>query len=682
MIIMINNNHKENRGANYCLGRWLLFLFLVSLWLLPSLAMAIDDDLYELDLESLMDIQITSVSRKPQNLADAAAAVYVISSEDIRHSGATSVMELLRQVPGLSVAQVAANKWAITARGFNGLFANKLLVQIDGRSVYSPSFSGVYWEDQNVVLDDIERIEIIRGPGATLWGANAVNGIINVITRDASDSQGGLISLGAGDQENRLATLRHGFKVSDGVFGRLHFNHHALNSSDLLSRSNGAYDESVSNAGGLRFDGDMGGHDTWTLQADAYKDKHQVLIDPYWSAALFPTTIKDEIQATGANLLGRWQHRFNVNNSYTLQSYFDYTERELVTVDEKHYTFDLDFQHQFQLSSRNDVIWGFGYRLLDDRYRNSYMVEFEQDGGTDELFSGFVQDTIALKQDSLWLTLGCKFEHNDYTGSETQPSARILWKLAENQRVWAAISHAVRTPSNYESSSKLVFGVDTTSATFPKIYVNGNSSYGAENVIAYEAGYRYSTTNGFSFDLALFYNRYRELQTYKQVDSTNIDITNDLEADSYGLELSTRWRPLPWLATQLNYSYLKINTDAQGYASGEYSVSALVGENSSPRHQVALLTSIDLGKNVRLNLQGRFVDELAIASAVAFYAEQKVESYYALDANVSWQIRDDLRLQVVGKNLSDDQHLEFVSEFFVPATEIGRSFYVKLTWEY
>lgn len=663
--------------------RWVVYHAFVIM-LLPSIALAVDNGLYELDLAALMDIQITSVSRKPQNLADAAAAVYVINREAIRDSGATSIMELFRQVPGLAVAQVAGNKWAITARGFNGLFANKLLVQIDGRNVYSPSFSGVYWEDQNLVLEDIERIEIIRGPGATLWGANAVNGIINVITRNSGDSQGALVSVGGGNQETYMATGRYGFQVSDDIYGRFHLQHHASNNSnsELLNSNDAACDESTSTVGGLRFDGNLGDQDTWTLQGDAYSNKHQVRIEPYWTPSPFPTNQKDDVLTTGANVLGRWQHHYNTESSYTLQGYLDYTNRNLITIDEKHYTLDVDFQHQFRLFSASEIIWGLGYRLINNSYNNSYMVAFDSEEETDALYSAFLQDTIVLKENHLWLTLGCKFEHNEYTGNEVQPSARILWKLTATQRLWAAISRAIRTPSNYESSSKLVFGVDTATATLPKIYVNGNSNYDAEKVIAYEAGYRYTPSDSFCLDLAVFYNKYSDLQTYKQVDATSINITNDIEADSYGLELSTHWHPFSWLATQCNYTYLNINTDAIGYMAGDYSVSAIVGENSSPRHQVALLANIDLGSGVHLNLQGRYVGELATSSPIAFYAQQKVEQYYAVDANIAWQIRDNITLQLMGKNLFDDHHLEFISEFFVPATEIGRSFYAKLTWEY
>jgi iron complex outermembrane receptor protein len=674
----------DKKRHHYIKGRyrWITCLSLILILLLPGTTIAIGNEIYELDLQSLMEIQITSVSRKPQNLTDAAAAIYVINREDIRNSGATSIMELLRQVPGLAVAQVAANKWAITARGFNGLFANKLLVQIDGRSVYSPSFSGVYWEDQNVVLEDIERIEIIRGPGATLWGANAVNGIINVITSNADDSQGTLISVGAGNQENRLATIRYGFQLNENIFARFHLNHHSLESSELLHSNDDAYDESTTTTGGIRFDGIAGAKDTWTLQADTYNNEHEALIFPYWTSLPIPQSKKDDSTSTGTNILGRWQHHYNTDNSYTIQSYLDYTNRQLASLEEKHWIFDLDFQHQFDLLSNNEIIWGLGYRLIKNKYRSSYMMSFNPDDTTDNLYSGFLQDTIELKQNSLWLTIGCKFEHNEYTESETQPSARIMWKVTNSQRLWAAISRAVRTPSNYESFSNLVFSVDTTTATLPKVYVNGSSNYGAENVIAYETGYRYTPNNSFSLDLALFYNKYRDLQTYKQVDNTNINITNDIEANSYGLELTTRWQPLPWLTTQVNYSFLSINTHANGYAPGDHSVSAIVGENSSPRHQVALLSAIDLSDKIRLNLQGRFVDELAIASTIAYYNQQKVDKYYAVDANIVWSIHDNLSFQLVGKNLFDDQHLEFVSEFFVPPTEIGRSIYAKLTWQY
>lgn len=611
-----------------------------------------------------------------------AAAVYVIDQEAIHKSGVTSIPEALRMAPGLQVTRMSSNKWAITSRGFNGIFSNKLLVQIDGRSVYTPSYSGTYWDSQNVMLEDVERIEVIRGPGATLWGANAVNGVINIITKQSSDTQGGLISVGAGDHEEGMASFRYGAQLNKDIYGRIYFNRNNRDSYQLLENQVAANDDWNLSGTGFCLDGDVGWKDSWTLQGDLYKGDGNQLIFPYWvPESPLPLTVEDQIDNKGYNLLGRWQHKKSETNSWTFQAYFDATEREEIYLGQEFRTIDLDFQHRFKPAEQHDFIWGLGYRNIADKFNNTYMVSLLPDEQTSEVFSGFVQDEISLMKDRLKITLGTKIEHNDYTGMEIQPSGRLLFKVNSNNNVWASVSRAVRTPSRVENSGQIVLE-PLPVPPFPKIVVYGNPEIVAEEVLAYEAGYRYSASGKFSVDLAIFYNKYESLTDYIASSPISISFNNGLEGDRYGLEASSQWRPLSWLMAELNYSYINLEMDFEQTPGVPFSLSDIVAENSSPKHQLSLRSSVDLCDTITLNIWGRYVDEVKVASQAAYYAGIVIDEYVALDVNITWKPTPNLELMVAGQNLLESDHMEFINEYFIPPTEVGRSVYGKLTWEF
>lgn len=662
------------------LRRLSIFIFNILL-VFPMLSVAEDLEMLDLDLSSLMQIQITSAGRKEQNLADVPAAVYVIDQEDIKNSGATYIPELLRLVPGLQVARISSGKWAIASRGFNGTFSNKLLVQIDGRSVYSPAYSGVYWDMQTVILEDIERIEVIRGPGATLWGANAVNGVINIITRPASDTIGLLVSGVAGDHEDGTASFRYGQQIKSDLYSRIYLNHHAEDSYDCFDDQGDANDHWSTTSGGFRLDSDIGMKDSWTFQGDFYDGKGDQQIYPFWEEGSFvPLTVDDTIDTRGYNLTGRWQHKLTETNSWTLQAYFDYTDRQEIYVGQTHKTIDLDFQYRFQFMKRHDIVWGLGYRNIDDNFNNSYMIAIRPDESRSDLFSAFVQDEINLITNRLWLTLGTKIENNEYTDTEIQPSARFLLKVKENQSLWTSVSRAVRTPSRAEDGSRVVMKiVPQPQPPFPTIYINGNKDLDAEAVVAWEAGYRYFKNSSFSLDLTVFYNDYKDLLDFAFSDPTTINFLSAMEGNSHGLEINLKWKPLNWLKTEFNYSYIELNMD--GLSDSSLVPTDYVNENSSPQHQLSFRTAIDLGKNTRLNIMARYIDELKIPSAMAYAAGIKVDEYLALDMNIIWSPLENFELMLAAQNLTDSKHLEFVNEYFTPAIEIERSLYLKLSWK-
>ncbi len=372
------------------------------------------DDLTELSLEELMDIEITSVSKKPERLADAAAAIFVITQEDIRRSGVTSIPEALRMVPGINVARIDSNKWAITSRGFNGRFANKLLVLIDGRIVYAPSFSGVYWEVQDTLMEDVDRIEVIRGPGATLWGANAVNGVINIITKSVADTQGGLVAMGAGTKERGFGGVRYGTDMGEATYGRFYAK--GFKRDEFVhTTGDDAGDDWDMLRGGFRVDSLLYDRDPVTVQGDIYHGNINQTLNLSILSAPYSDILEDKSKVSGWNLLTRWQHTLSPTSDLTLQAYYDRTDRDDAVYGEIRNTFDIDLQHQFAAYERHEVIWGLGYRYVHDDIstNSSNTLILDPDSSSDELFSAFVQDKITVIEDYLWLTIGSKFEHND-----------------------------------------------------------------------------------------------------------------------------------------------------------------------------------------------------------------------------------------------------------------------------
>jgi iron complex outermembrane receptor protein len=641
------------------------------------------NDFFDMDIAQLMQITITSLSKKPQNLSDSAAAVYVITQDDIHRSGVTSIPEALRMAPGLQVARVDSNKWAITSRGFSGSFANKLLVMIDGRTVYSPAFSGVYWDAQDTMLEDVDRIEVIRGPGATVWGANAVNGVVNIITRKAGDTQGGLVSIGGGTHDQAMAGLRYGAALGENSHGRAYFSYHKQDSFELLETGADANDNWDSLRTGFRLDGERVGENFWTLQGDFYSNNEKQTLVPFWIP--YPPYLSvnnDDVDASGWNILGRWQKQVSQTSSWTVQAYYDYTNRDESIMEQTHRTLDLDLQYQHQAGTRNNLVLGFGYRLVDTDFGNTFQVSVDPAKRSDNLYSGFLQDEIMLATDRLWLTLGAKWEHNDFTGHEFQPSGRLLWKASDKQTVWAAVSRAVRTPSQFEESGSITLAViPTIPPDTMKVTLNGNENYDSEDLIAYEAGYRWLALENVSLDVAIFYNDYDNLQTTDPIypqSFNELTFSNKMSGSTYGLELASDWKPANWLKFQFGYTYLgfDLEVEANSFSSdlGEFQ------DAISPKHQFSIQSAVNVNKDLQFNLWARYVDSLTASKEMLSISKTIVDAYLTLDANVSWRPAENLELMLVGQNLLNSSHLEYVSEFSTPLTEIERSVYGKLTY--
>ncbi|MDA2937284.1 TonB-dependent receptor [Acidobacteria bacterium AH-259-A15] len=657
----------------------LLFASLTSL----ALAQKPSRDLTEMDIEELLNIEVTSVSKKKQSLSKSPAAIYVLTQEDICCSGATSIPELLRMVPGLNVAQIDANKWAISARGFNRLFANKMLVLIDGRSVYTPLFSGVYWDVQDTLLEDVERIEVIRGPGATLWGANAVNGVINIITKSAKDTQGGLLTTGVGTQENGFGGLRYGGKLGDNAGYRFYTKYFNRDNSALLSGGEAA-DGWDMLRGGFRVDWTVSGDNSLTFQGDIYDG--DVGGTPTITS-LFPPfskSISQEIKVRGGNVLGRWNRDLSDTSQIEFQVYYDRTERQEATPGEVRDTFDLDFQHRFAPGKGQGIVWGLGYRVSTDKTDGTFTLSFDPESRTDHLFSGFIQDEIMFIGDRLHLTLGSKFEHNDYTGLEVQPSMKFLWAFHDRQTLWGAVSRADRTPSRTHANIRINAAVFPGQGGLTLLSIFGNQNQKSEHLLAYELGYRSRPGQRISIDIATFYHRYHDLQSTEPSDPffessptpphlvVPLNFDNKLEGATYGAELSTNWHPTSLWRLSAGYSWLQVQLrpDPSSRDSG-----AELAEGTSPEHQFSVRSHLNLPRNLKLDTALYYVDRLATLN---------VPSYVRLDTRLGWHRSDAIAMSIGLQNLLDDRHLEFVdmhSRYKSP-TQVKRSVYGKITWRF
>ncbi|GAB4264441.1 TonB-dependent receptor plug domain-containing protein [Deferrisoma sp.] len=636
-------------------------------------------DLTALPLEALMEIRITSAARKPQSLAETAGPVTVITAEEIRRSGATTLPEVLRMVPGLHVGRLTANTWAVSVRGFDGRWANKLLVMIDGRTVYSPLFSGVFWDAQDVLLEDVDRIEVIRGPGAALWGANAVNGVIHVITKSAAATRGGYLEVGGGDEERGFGAVRYGGRLGGGPWARIWAK--GFDRDGAADPSGGqAPDDWSQVRGGFRLD-DEGDGRAWTLEGEIYRGRSGLVYTVPTPDPDAVATWADDGRLWGGHLRGRWSREDGAWGRVEARAYYDRTSRDEPIGREEREVWDLDLQHRFSLGTRNDVVWGGGVRLSRDRIDGTRAIRFEPDRRTDRLWSAFVQDEIALVPDRFHLILGVRAEHNSYTGPEWQPDARILWRPAAGHTLWAAVSRAVRTPSRAEADAVMagyVLGAGNPANPLPAILrpeFRGDDGFGSETVVSWQAGYRARWSEALSTDVAAFLSRYRDLRTIEpQVIAPDPlhpgwlmgtgGPANRADAVAKGFEAEAEWRACRAWRLRAAYTWFLLDIDPNG--SSDFS--AEFEEGKTPRHQVDLRSFADLPAGWRLDLGLRYVGSLE---------RRDIPSYWGLDARLAWEPAPGLELEIVGRDLLEPSHPEFPREDFLrlETSEPERSVY-------
>lgn len=660
-------------------------------------ATAADNDIMGKSLEELMSMTVTSAGKKRENLSTAATAIDVISNEDIRRSGVTSIPEALRLSPGLSVARQDSHTWAISSRGFNDEFANQLLVLMDGRSVYTPLFAGVYWDVQDMMLEDVDRIEVIRGPGATLWGANAVNGVINITSKDAHQTQGVLLSGGGGTEELGFGA-RYGGKVGEKGAFRVYGKWFDRDES-VLPTGQDANDAWTMQRGGFRYDTTAGNNNNFTLQGDIYSGTlDQTVNMASFSTLPFPfTPNSDDVDVSGANVLGKWVHSFSDTSELALKVYWDHTWRDRVVFAETRDTFDLDLQHHFQLGSRNDLVWGVGYNVTADELENRFPVEFFPTERTTQLVSAFVQDELAIIPEKLRLTLGAKVEHNDYTGWELQPSARLSYSITDKQTAWASASRAISTPSRAEHNIRInqaVFPAGAFGPPIPAVLSQlGNPNMVSKELIGFELGYRLQAHERVTTDIATFYNLYDKQRSlsagtpYAEVNylapAPNLvvpaTIGNGISGESYGFEIANTIQATDWWRIRVNYSFLKIALHLDPGVTDPFGLEG--AEDESPEHQVGIRSLMDLPQNIEVDAGVRYVSQISNTRRPAPGAFS-IPSYVVGDIRVGWRPNKNWEISVTGQNLFDT-HQEFAPSYIqTQATEVEMSVFGKVTYRF
>jgi len=635
-------------------------------------------DVTDLDIDDLVKVRVTSVARKDQTLTDVPAAVYVIRQEDLKRSGARSIPQALRSVPGLEVAQPTANTWAVSGRGFNNTSANGMLVMFDGRSAYSPLHSGVFWDVQDTFLEDVDRIEVIRGPGGTLWGSNAVNGVINVITKHAEDTQGVVVTGGAGTEERAFGGGRIGFKAAEDVYVRTFVQYFSRDQAVTgLDPDRDAFDAQWMARTGFRSDWKPNDHDRVTLTAGLYEGQSQTSSTVPALTPPFASTVNERADLRGADFVFRWDHSIDPTSNFAVQAYYDYSSRLQSIFGYVLHTMDLDFQHRFRIFGDQDINWGLGYRNYWSDLHESFSVSADPKRDVNNVASAFVQDEIPLVKDHLALTLGSKFEYNSFSGFEVQPSARLAWKPSEVHMFWTSATRAVRTPSTLDQDIRInalvVPGAPPTVVSF-----FGDPTFKSEELLAYEAGYRLHPVDPLFFDLATFYNRYNHLRSiepgapFAEAAPPPIHAVlpfvaeNNLRAQTYGIELAANVKLSPWWLVQANYTFLRMDVDPRQDSGDTLSEAE---ERQNPRNQLWVRSAMDLPENLTLDLIGRYVDRLPAFA---------VDSYIEMDVRLAWQ--DPARhveVALVGQNLLHDSHAEFSP--VAQRSELQRGVYGSLT---
>ena len=638
--------------------RWAFLV--VALCTIPSAALAIGTDapqpddaqnLKGLSIEDLSKLDVTSVSKHAETISESAAAISVITGEDLRRAGVTELAEALRLADGMAVARFNGETWGVSARGFNISTANKMLVLIDGRSVYTPLFSGVFWGVQDVVLEDVDRIEVIRGPGGSLWGANAVNGVINIITKPAATTQGGLVMTDGGTDLGQ-SVIQYGGQAAPNTKYRVYAKYSYLGAQEF-SNGVGAHDPTRHGQAGFRLDWTPPSRTSFTLQGDAYQARSGLPDRP-------------DIDEAGGNMLGRLLHTSSTGAQLQLQAYYDATYRKVpVQFSEHRDTYDLDLQYHFLAGHRHDITAGGGYRVSRGRAPRSAVLFFDPPTRTSSLVNVFVQDEIGLVPNALVLTVGSKLEHNDDTGFEYQPTARIRWSAPARQTVWAAVSRAVRMPTRFDTDLRFT-------GTAPIVVLQGSPDFQSERVIAGEVGYRVRVAGLVAIDVSGFVNSYDDLRTQEPGPppaGIPITLANGLRATTKGIELGVDYQPMArW---QLHGAYTRLGEKFR-LAPGSRDLSNGTVEHNDPANQASLRSHLDLPNDSELDAVLRIVGALP-APAVARYAE--------LTLRAGWGHSGPVEFSLIGDNLLHARHGE--SAATGPLQEqFLRRVTARLTWHY
>ena len=655
-----------SRGAGYALA-WLAMAGVLAS---PSRADQSSSPLANQSLQDLMSIRVTSVSKTEEKLSQTASAVFVITQEDIARSGATNIPDLLRMVPGVDVAQINANKWAISVRGFNKLFSNSLLVLVDGRSVYTESFGGVFWDQLDMPLEDIDRIEVIRGPGGSVWGANAVNGVINIITKKASDTKGAMVVAGGGTIGQAFGTVQYGGALKGSTQYRAFMKYSNYGNFPNIVGQNGA-DGWHSLLGGFRSDTAVTSRDSLMVQGKLFHVRESLptaVLPSIFSPALVPMDISFNI--SGGFIQGMWKHAYSAQSNSSLEIWYDHYQRNDGLNDGRG-TLDVSFQDEYSGWTRQSVQWNAEFRRTSSYAPGNFTLSFVPPGLTTHLFSMAAQDEVTILPDQLFVTGGIRVDHNHYTGWNVMPSGRVAWTPTHSQTVWAAVSDSVRTPSQVDAGFRANLGSFTPPGgpLFLTSFL-GNPQIGDESLIAYELGYRTALSQNVSLDFASYYNDYRHLVDY-DLGTPYFEMTpfpphlvlpltneNAMHGETHGIEAWTSWKVTTRWTLSPGYTFEAIHMHGITNV-GPLSVN--LAETSSPTHAAQLRSHVLLVHGLSWDASSYFADSLVAYQFVAGSAvPRKIPSYTRLDSKLSWQFLEDCQLSIVGQNLIQDHHMEFI----------------------
>jgi iron complex outermembrane receptor protein len=635
-----------------------------------------EEQLKQLSLEQLGDLEVTTQSKAPQQVWKTPAAIYVITQEDIKRSGAANIPEALRLAPGVEVARVNASTWSVGIRGFGTDLSRSVLVLMDGRSVYSTFQAGTFWDTQDTVMEDIDRIEVIRGPGGTVWGPNAVNGVINIITKKSQDTQGVLVSAGGGNVEQGFLSARYGGSNTKGLSYRIYGKE--FNRSAGFHADGNNYDAWRSGQGGFRLDWTKSPRDSFTLQGDIYDVRAGDNVQLINYSAPFSQVVNGIAALSGGNILGRWTKTFREGEDIQVQAYYDRTNRYEPNVGDLRNTFDVDYVQRFQAGALNHLSWGLGARASQGHeLAPTTGLFFTPNRRTDTLYTGFIQDDFSIVPNRLVFELGTKLLRTNYTSLEPEPSLRFLWTPTDTQSVWLAATRAVRTPSDVDENFNLsgFIGVAQDGLPFFARF-EANPNFKSEKLYGYELGYRGLMRKNVYLDLAAFYNQYYDLFSEDIIGATFLEnapapphhllpahFGNGLVGSTTGGEIAPEWRPTSFWRLRGSYSFLHMGLKK---GAGSLDVGTAPGiEGSSPEHQVLMQSSFDLPKRVSFDFDYRYVSALPGLA---------VPDYSTADARLGWTIGHHWELSIAGRNLLQPEHLEH------SPVGVKRSFYVKLVW--
>jgi iron complex outermembrane recepter protein len=648
----------------------------------PAEAGPLDEGLTGLSLEELLDVDVEIFSKKQESLARVPAAVTVLTQEDIRRSGAQSIPDILRHAVGVNVAQQNANYWAVSIRGFNDVFANKLLVMMDGRSVYSPLFSGTFWDVQDAVLADIERIEIVRGPGATVWGANAVNGVINIISKSSKDTQGTLFKAGFGSELQGVAAIRQGYKLSDELFLRIYGKYANWDNHPQPVNGISANDAYYTARGGFRSDWLPEGGAEITLQGEIYGGKvSNTYAVPSAAVGPAPTPTPGLSGVGGGHVLARMEKDTGNDSMFTLQAFYDRTVRQTVVFDESRDTGDIEAQWNFTKGTRHNIALGTGYRVSADDM-GSLTIGFTPQNRITHLFSTFVQDDIELIEGRTRLSLGTKLEHNQFTGFEVQPGARLSHVLSDNQVIWGSVTRAVRTPSRVEDDVALGTAIPIGGGLFAPATIFGTRAVESEDMLAWEIGHRSAPMENVSLELAGFYNRYNNLRTIELATpfpAVTFTGGNNVEGEAWGFEVAPTIQLAEWWQLRPSYAFLQVDLRTKP---GSTDTITAREEDQSPDHTVTINSRMALDDNLELDVTARYVDQIFVPRANAGVGAA-IEAYWALDVRIGWRPKPGLEFSLLGHSLLAPSRQEFAPTFVsTQAAESEQSIFGMMTYEF